>query len=462
MLKASGGASRVLAVLLVLAPVFGLSLIAAVAASTPYLAVIAGVWGLLYLIATIMVIVEAVMMFRRGDADALGSSARLVKYCGIPFFTTNFAVLATATGAVLLISSMFAAGAITGALAALAVPILVVGTYLAMLPTSVYGIAGAVLLRRQGRASTAFAVVNVILHLIFVVDIFSTLVVASRAKPGPARGARMVRWVAVVVVLSLLVPAGLFIVDTPGREDRQQVAQQREDAMSKLPGVAGVTDMTVELAPGVTFAQARAIAVQGYTSQDNTSMVDSDRWTMVYGSARLVLKGLEVEDTSVQTLQLLGPAAIDASLALTITASQPADSEKVTTFIQIQGLSLRRGGKAYTEAVATIVRVLALADPQRAAAVGSVVGNRWSVSGGRLRSADTAAQLDALGAVLSDDVALDELFLKPTTSEVILEVSGRAQIGATCQLSRTALADYPGLTLSVHRSGTSADDAKIC
>lgn len=184
MLKKSGRASKALAVLLVLAPVFGISLIIAIAASNPWIAIGAGVWVLLYLTATILAFAEAMLMFGRGDADALGSSGRLVKYCGIPFFTTNFAILATATGVVLLISSLFAAGVVAAALAAVAVPILVVGTYLVMLPTSIYGIAGAVLLRRQGRATTPFAVVNVILHLLFVVDIFSTLVVADRAPPG--------------------------------------------------------------------------------------------------------------------------------------------------------------------------------------------------------------------------------------------------------------------------------------
>lgn len=111
---------------------------------------------------------------------------------------------------------------VAAALAAVAVPILVVGTYLIMVPTSIYGIAGAVLLRRQGRATTRFAVVNVILHLVFVVDIFSTLAVADRAKPGPASPARRVRWVAGVVALALVVPTVSYVATRPDRVETQQ------------------------------------------------------------------------------------------------------------------------------------------------------------------------------------------------------------------------------------------------
>lgn len=63
MLKASGAASRALAVLLVVAPFFGISVIIAITASNPRVAIGAGVWVLLYLVATILAIVEAVMMF---------------------------------------------------------------------------------------------------------------------------------------------------------------------------------------------------------------------------------------------------------------------------------------------------------------------------------------------------------------------------------------------------------------
>lgn len=192
----------------------------------------------------------------------------------------------------LLISSMFAAGAATAALTVFAAPFLVMGTYVIMLPTSVYGIAGAVLLRRQGRTSTSFAVVNVMLHLMFVVDIFATLKVAHRAKPGPSSPARMVRWVAGVVVMALLVPTGLFIATTRQMQERQHVVQQNHDAMSARPGVAQVNGMTVDLVPDVSYAQAHAIAVEGYTSQDGDSPVQPSRWTLINGAAKLVLRAV--------------------------------------------------------------------------------------------------------------------------------------------------------------------------
>ena len=62
------------------------------------------------------------------------------------------------------------------------VPIFVASTYVIMLSTSVYGIRRLTLMHRDRAISTTFLTVNVILHLIFVVDIVSTLVVAHRAK----------------------------------------------------------------------------------------------------------------------------------------------------------------------------------------------------------------------------------------------------------------------------------------
>lgn len=63
----------------------------------------------------------------------------------------------------------------------LAIPFLVAGTYLIMLPTSAFGIAAAILLRRQRMLSTSFCVITVLLHLTFVLDILSTLVVAAES-----------------------------------------------------------------------------------------------------------------------------------------------------------------------------------------------------------------------------------------------------------------------------------------
>lgn len=280
----------------------------------------------------------------------------------------------------LLISSMFAAGAATAALTVFAAPFLVMGTYVIMLPTSVYGIAG-VLLRRQGRASTSFAVVNVMLHLMFVVDVFATLAVAHRAKPGPSSPARMVRWVAGVVVMALLVPTGLFIATTRQMQERQHVVQQNHDSMSALPGVAQVNGMTVDLVPDVSYAQAHATAVEGYTSQDGDSPVQPSRWTLINGSAKLVLRGDQVQDAAVQTLVLLGPVTLDDSFLMDIAASQSVDPTPATTVTTIEHLSPYYGGARYVEAATKIVGVLAVADPQAATVVGSVQASSWSVRG---------------------------------------------------------------------------------
>lgn len=94
------------------------------------------------------------------------------------------------------------------------------------------------------------------------------------------------------IVAVLLAPVGFFVATVPASPD----TPQGTDAKATLPGVARVKDRSLELAPGVTFAQARAIAAKGYTLQDNTSPSDRDRWTLTYGSARLTLKGVELQE----------------------------------------------------------------------------------------------------------------------------------------------------------------------
>ena len=440
-MKASGVVSKVFAALLLVAPGAGVCLLVATDPAYRNLAFVGLAWVLVYLTVAVLATVDAAKLFRRGDPDALGACALLVKYCSIPFFVANFFALVAGTAGMLLLSSMFAAGGVTATLAVFAAPLLVLGTYLIMLPTSVYGIAGALLLRRHGRASTSFVVVMVILHLMFVVDIFATLAVAYRAKPGPARPTRMVRWVAGVVVMALLVPTGLFIFTARGNHEQQRVTQQSHDAMSALPGVSQVNGMTVDLVPGISYAQARAIAVEGYTSQDGDSPVQPSRWTLVNGSAKLVLRGDQVQDAAVHTLVLLGPVTLADPFRLDIASSNSSDPAAPTTIVTIEQLSSYFDGAIYVDAVTKVVGVLAVADPQDAAVVGSVQTIRWSVRGDRLRSAGATADLKALGAMLSDEVTLSSLVLEPKSSQVTLSVADDDEIASTCRRGHSTLAD---------------------
>ncbi|TDE89464.1 hypothetical protein EXU48_20045 [Occultella glacieicola] len=128
-----------------------------------------GIWCGLYLVASALTIWDAVRGARRGDLAGLRRGAVFVKLAGIPFFVLNFLFLWLITTGLLFFGIGF-----------LLAPIAVVWTYLVMLPTSAYGIACLVVLRRTGTTSRQFLTTNLILHLVFVGDVVSTLVVATR------------------------------------------------------------------------------------------------------------------------------------------------------------------------------------------------------------------------------------------------------------------------------------------
>ncbi|MGZ0149553.1 hypothetical protein ACXJJ3_20985 [Kribbella sp. WER1] len=134
-------------------------------------------WLVVYLLASVLVVVDAVRLVRRRDLDALQRSANLVKLFAVPFFVANFLAFA---------ESLLVAGAREGdhlginrLVLALVVVVL---TYVALLPTSAYGVAVLVLLRRDERIGRIFFGVNVVLHVLFVVDVLSSIVVVEVAR----------------------------------------------------------------------------------------------------------------------------------------------------------------------------------------------------------------------------------------------------------------------------------------
>ncbi|GAA1575275.1 MULTISPECIES: DUF6652 family protein [Kribbella] len=133
-------------------------------------------WFVVYLLAAVLVVVDAVRLSRRRDLDALQRSANLVKLFAVPFFVVNFVAFA---------ESVLVAGAregdhlgIDGFVLALVVVVL---TYLVMLPTSAYGIAALLLLRKDDRIGRTFCGVNLVLHFLFVADVLSSIVVVEVA-----------------------------------------------------------------------------------------------------------------------------------------------------------------------------------------------------------------------------------------------------------------------------------------
>lgn len=144
--------------------------------------VLLGAWLVGALAVVTVAILDALALLKRRDVGALAGSGMLVKLAGIPFFVVNFLFLAGAILGVLFFSSMFAAGGMTAIGAVVVTPVLVVGTYLVMLPTSSYGIACLVLLRRDGVISSSCFATHLVMHLVFVVDVVSAVLVRNRVS----------------------------------------------------------------------------------------------------------------------------------------------------------------------------------------------------------------------------------------------------------------------------------------
>lgn len=136
-----------------------------------------GWWGL-YLVASIVSIVEAVRFARRDDLVGLRRAMLLVKLSSIPFFVLNF-VLA---GSVAVVTSFIGAVVV--------VPM----TYLLMVLSSAYGIACLVVLLRRRAVPKWFFGVCLAAQFLFVLDIVSTVAAAiaaagaRRPAPQPAAG----------------------------------------------------------------------------------------------------------------------------------------------------------------------------------------------------------------------------------------------------------------------------------
>ncbi|NYI71990.1 hypothetical protein GGQ54_002550 [Naumannella cuiyingiana] len=129
------------------------------------------VWNCVYAIVAVLVIVHAVRLARAGELDALQRAIVPVKLFGIPFFVLNF-----------LIMFLISIAGLRFVIGVIYIPFLVLGTYLVMLPTSAYGIAALVLMRRRGQIETSFVVVQVLFQLMFVLDIIGAFFIARRAR----------------------------------------------------------------------------------------------------------------------------------------------------------------------------------------------------------------------------------------------------------------------------------------
>lgn len=127
----------------------------------------------IYAVAALLALADAIQAAVRGDVRSLARGAVLAKLSAIPFFVINF------LGAVLIALVSLVRG---GPLVAVTVPVMVAGTFCIMLTTSVYGIAALIRLRRDRMIGHGFLWPHLVLHLLFVLDVVSSIVVAWRIR----------------------------------------------------------------------------------------------------------------------------------------------------------------------------------------------------------------------------------------------------------------------------------------
>jgi len=141
--------------------------------------VIAGIWNLLMLVATVIAIVDSTRRIRTGKTRQLATDVLVVKLVSIPFFVLNSLMLAFLFlgGAAIFIFGGFAllaAGAIGSVL-----------TYLAILSTSVSAWATIAKLRRERIIGTALTVVYTILLFVPVADIVAGVLLFGHSRRRP-------------------------------------------------------------------------------------------------------------------------------------------------------------------------------------------------------------------------------------------------------------------------------------
>lgn len=129
------------------------------------------------------VLMHALWLGLRGRSGTLCVAGVIIKIAAVPFFVISFVVLII-VGTVSLVF---------GLLGLVVAPLLVFGSWLIVLVTSAYGVSTLVVLRRRGQVGWVFTVVHVVLHLLFVADLISMVVVTvvaarrnAAARPRPA------------------------------------------------------------------------------------------------------------------------------------------------------------------------------------------------------------------------------------------------------------------------------------
>ena len=130
-------------------------------------------WLLIFCILTpIIYIANIICAFRTKDTKFLARWNMVLKLCHIPVFLFIFiygVAVALAVWAFLFFTPIILA-------------ILVIIDVLLLCTTSAYGVCALVRSKQEGRISTAFMVVNIILHVLFVWDVISSIIIYFKIR----------------------------------------------------------------------------------------------------------------------------------------------------------------------------------------------------------------------------------------------------------------------------------------
>ncbi len=223
-----------------------------------------GIWLAGHLVLGMLVVADAVRLTRRGELDALQRGADCVKLVAIPFFLLNFVALA---GAVVIQG----AGdrdrlGLDGFVVAL---LFVVLTYLALLPTSAYGVGCLVVMRKDDRIGSVFFGVNVTLHFLFVVDVLSSIVVVEVARRllgtarAPGTWSRNLMTGVLVAGSSLAAVWLLFVAIFYGLDVRPDFIAEGIFWLVLVPPAEFVLLVVIPVVPLVTFRTAVRLFLSG-------------------------------------------------------------------------------------------------------------------------------------------------------------------------------------------------------
>ena len=137
---------------------------------------------LIFLVAGIFNMVSAVQLFRSGSYNKLRSEMMKLKLGAIPFFVAEYVIFAFIAVSFSLLAVFFFWTVVGPFALILMVIIAAVILYVAVLVSSIYGIAFVCLLRKEKTISTGLLLLFLALQIIPIADIIVTIVLLSTYK----------------------------------------------------------------------------------------------------------------------------------------------------------------------------------------------------------------------------------------------------------------------------------------